>query len=216
MNYPIVQPWTPDQVKALNEFQHGNMHPFTCETAHPQGRILVATTHGWICPYCDYTQNWAHDFMFSPVAPVIDPSARERDALMEECDRLRAVAQSRERSEGKMRAERDRLREVLNTPEVEDFARGVVTEAQHQRLRWGAGHDDGKSPMDWFWLIGYLAQKAATAQLAGNTEKAKHHCISTAAAMANWHAAITGEHTAMRPGIADPEPAALADKLGEV
>lgn len=44
-------------------------HPFTCNNRsdHPiiagdQG-ILVPTTRGWICPICDYTQDWAHDFM---------------------------------------------------------------------------------------------------------------------------------------------------------
>lgn len=95
----------------------------------------------------------------------------------------------------------ERLRGALNTPEVEDFAQGVVLEAQHQRERWGASHDAGKEPLDWFWLIGYLAQKAATAHIAGNIEKACHHTISTAAALANWHAAITGANTEMRPGI---------------
>lgn len=24
---------------------------------------LIATNNGWICPVCDYKQNWAHDFM---------------------------------------------------------------------------------------------------------------------------------------------------------
>lgn len=96
---------------------------------------------------------------------------------------------------------RDEAREALNTPEVEDFAKGVISEAQHQRHRHGSDHDAGKTPFDWFWLIGYLAQKAAAAQVAGDLEKAKHHTISTAAALANWHAAVNGDNTAMRPGI---------------
>lgn len=33
-------------------------------------------------------------------------------------------------------------------------------------------------------------------------EKAVHHCITTAAALANWHAAVLGK-TNMRPGV-DP------------
>lgn len=99
-------------------------------------------------------------------------------------------------------AEREAIRqELLNTPEVRDFATGVVMEALHQRERWGSEHDAGKTPADWFWLVGYLAGKALHAQIAGNTNKALHHTISTAAALANWHAAITGTHTAMRPGI---------------
>lgn len=99
-----------------------------------------------------------------------------------------------------------RLRALISTPELHDFSRGVVLEAVHQRERWGSEHDAGKTPADWFWLVGYLAGKALHAQTSGNTDKALHHTISTAAALANWHAAITGSHTAMRPGI-DAAPA---------
>lgn len=95
-------------------------------------------------------------------------------------------------------------REIIDTPETADFMMGVPIEAAHQRDRWGASHDEGKSPFDWFWLIGYLAQKAAASAVEGNTEKALHHTISTAAALANWHAAIAGTDTAMRPGIRAP------------
>lgn len=97
------------------------------------------------------------------------------------------------------------LETLLNTPELENFASGVVTEAQHQRARWGSTHDAGKTAADWFWLIGYSAQKALYAQLANDQDKARHHCISTAAALANWHAAISGEHTGMRPGLSEQE-----------
>lgn len=98
-----------------------------------------------------------------------------------------------------------RLTAALNTPEIADFAAGVVAEAQHQRERWGTDHDDGKNPFDWFWLLGFLSQKAASAALAGDLDKARHHTISTAAALANWHAALTGQNCEMRPGIATPE-----------
>lgn len=104
-------------------------------------------------------------------------------------------------------AEVERLREALNTPEIDDFARGVVLEAQHQRARWGSTHDVGKENTDWFWLVGYLAGKALAAAGSGNREKALHHTISTAAALANWHAALSGKNHDMRPGI---DPAALA------
>jgi hypothetical protein len=102
-------------------------------------------------------------------------------------------------------AEIERLNGLLNSPEIEDFVKGVMLEAPHQRERWGTEHDAGKAPLDWFWLIGYLAQKAATAQIAGDLVKAKHHTISTAAALANWHAAIIGADTSMRPGIMPPQ-----------
>jgi hypothetical protein len=100
----------------------------------------------------------------------------------------------------------DILREVINSPETADFMAGVPIEAAHQRERWGSEHDAGKSPFDWFWLIGFLAQKAAASAVAGDTEKALHHTISTAAALANWHAALTGADNAMRPGIVPPLP----------
>lgn len=56
----VRAPFTPQQVYYLNEFQDaGFMHPFTCRC----GANLIATEAGWICNECDYTQDWAHDFM---------------------------------------------------------------------------------------------------------------------------------------------------------
>jgi hypothetical protein len=59
----ITAPFTQEQIVYLNQFQvAGVMHPFTCRD-HIEVS-LVATESGWICPTeCDYTQNWAHDFM---------------------------------------------------------------------------------------------------------------------------------------------------------
>lgn len=103
------------------------------------------------------------------------------------------------------RDERDRrskLEALLNTPETADFIEGVRREAAHQRERWSDGHDAGKDQPDWFWLIGYLGGKALRASIEGDLEKARHHTISTAAALANWHLALSGADTSMRPGIA--------------
>lgn len=105
------------------------------------------------------------------------------------------------------------LEALLNTPEIEVFDRAVPLEAAHQVSRWTAAHDAGKNPEDWFWLVGYLAGKALSAMKSGNAEKAKHHCISTAAALRNWHSHIRSGASAMRPGIAEPE--ALAHQLSE-
>ena len=101
------------------------------------------------------------------------------------------------------RFELNHLRKLVNTPEVHDFARGVVLKAAHQRQRWGSKGTAGKTPADWFWLLGYLGGKALMAAIKGDIDNALHHCISTAAAMANWHLAIKGTDTSMRPGI-DP------------
>lgn len=100
--------------------------------------------------------------------------------------------------------ERDRLTALLNTPEVDDFAKGVQLEALHQRERWGSDHDGGKTDADWFWLVGHLASKALCAVMGGNAAKAKHHLVTTAATLCNWHAATLGK-TNMRPGIMPPQ-----------
>jgi hypothetical protein len=101
-----------------------------------------------------------------------------------------------------LEVENARLRALINTPVVDDWFDGVRIEAAHQQERWGSSHDAGKSDLDWFWLIGYLAQKVVSAD---TTEKALHHTISTAAALFNWHQAISGVDTRMRPGIEPPD-----------
>lgn len=91
---------------------------------------------------------------------------------------------------------REALRaEIINTPETADFMAAVPLEACRQRERWGPEHDANKTPFDWFCLIGFLAQKAADAAVRGDIEKAKHHTISTAAALANWHSALATQLT---------------------
>lgn len=89
------QVFTPRQVERLWLYQFGPwnnplhpqeaphlpmpMHPFTCgnrddhpEIAGDKG-VLVPTTRGWICPICDYTQDWAHDFMFREPPNKVQP-----------------------------------------------------------------------------------------------------------------------------------------------
>ncbi len=82
------------------------------------------------------------------------------------------------------------LQALINCPHNDDWFEGTRIEAAHQRERWGSEHDDSKSPEDWFWLVGYLAGKCLRASIEGDTEKAKHHTISTAAAMLNWYRQI--------------------------
>lgn len=74
----IYAPWTDEQVKNLNAWQKDEtVHPFTCggdrgDKAHKDGEgVLVATRKGWKCPYCPYTQIWAHAFMgiVRPITP---------------------------------------------------------------------------------------------------------------------------------------------------
>jgi hypothetical protein len=104
-----------------------------------------------------------------------------------------------------LEAENARLRGLIGAPELADFTTGVVLEAAHQRLRWGSEHDAGKTAADWFWLLGYLAGKALASAMSGDTDKLLHHCISSGAVLANWHAQASGRNPAMRPGIDTPE-----------
>lgn len=110
----------------------------------------------------------------------------------------------------RLTAEVARLDALINSPHTADWLEAVPLESAHQIERWGASHDAGKAPLDWFWLIGYLAQKAATSAMAGDVVKAQHHTISTGAALLNWHRAISGETNAMRPGI-DPVERGIID-----
>lgn len=61
----VKAPWTIEQVDALNKFQRrGDAHEFTCGHEHGGDKTLFATSDGWRCPHCDYSQDWAHQMMF--------------------------------------------------------------------------------------------------------------------------------------------------------
>lgn len=83
----IKAPWTPEQVAALNWYQtESGWHPFTCGGGEYIGEgnakrmycgpgwpaptsTLIATENGWVCPRCDYTQDWAYELMFRHSTP---------------------------------------------------------------------------------------------------------------------------------------------------
>ncbi|MBD3574619.1 hypothetical protein EJ082_16835, partial [Brevundimonas diminuta] len=91
--------------------------------------------------------------------------------------------------------------QLLNSPELHDFARGVVQEAAHQRQRWGTAKDADKSPADWVFLVGHLETRSMMYLQAGNVDKVLHHTITTAAALANWHTNISGADSSMWPSL---------------
>lgn len=93
----------------------------------------------------------------------------------------------------------NRYRELINSPETEDFMKAIPLEAAHQVERWGPDHDKGKSPWDWFWTVGYLAQKAAMSMLSGDLTKAKHHTITVAALMLTWHRVLQADRPSEGP-----------------
>ncbi|MGW5636472.1 hypothetical protein [Streptomyces sp. NPDC003832] len=97
MTDKIRAPWTPEQVTALNEFQHrGGMHPFTCGHEHPAhpNAILEATANGWRCYVldCEYTQDWAHAFMADPSAWPTFPFGERHGPTPEEMKAATATA----------------------------------------------------------------------------------------------------------------------------
>ena len=59
--------FTPEEVENLALYQACNfVHAFTCPNhgdGHHKIDALVPTVRGWICQFCDYTQEWAHDGM---------------------------------------------------------------------------------------------------------------------------------------------------------
>lgn len=179
------------------------------EGVHPYGEAAR-------CPFCGAEQEFTEFYYNGPGSPpsylyacgmcgVQGPHGMGRERDDHVGAREDAVRQwnRRDGMDADAAARIAALQAVIDTPIVAAFAEGVTMEAAHQRLRWGADHDAGKGPLDWFWLIGYLAQKATAAAIAGDRDKALHHTISTAAALANWHAALLGLDSGMRPGI-DP------------
>lgn len=77
----ILAPFSSEQVINLNAWQRrGSIHPFTCvnhaDATHAGDGELVATTRGWICPFCAYVQDWAHEAMAVRHTPALaDPIA---------------------------------------------------------------------------------------------------------------------------------------------
>jgi len=71
-------PWSDEDVVRLNVWQDTQGMRFTCGSEeahrHKTGKwpdwhcrnLLIATNAGWVCPECDYTQNWAYEGMFYP------------------------------------------------------------------------------------------------------------------------------------------------------
>jgi hypothetical protein len=128
------------------------------------------------------------------------------------------------------REELHRLRALINNPQTAEFLPAVQAEAAHQRQKWGEPHDRQKSAENWFWLVGYLSGKALRAAITGDTFKAKHHTISSAAALCNWFEAIARDESGAgigadndikptseggREGTAAPNPATSQGRADE-
>lgn len=154
------------------------------------------------CPTCDRSNcpRWVWALSYSETDPAF--FAREnghgRMADRDNCDRNRMDWRAEAIA---LRETVKRMHAAVNTPQISDFTTAVTLEAAHQRERWGIAHDAGKRPEDWFTLVAYLQGKAVKAHFTGDRDKLLHHIISTAAALANQHAAMTGGDNHMRPGV---------------
>jgi hypothetical protein len=85
-------------------------------------------------------------------------------------------------------AEIERLTGIIHTPENDEFLTGTAREAEFQRQHHGV--DNSEEAFDWpqwYWVAGYLLGKAWHALKQHNTVKAKHHLVTTAALLYNWH-----------------------------
>jgi hypothetical protein len=112
-------------------------------------------------------------------------------------------------------AEARRMDALINNAQTDDFIEAVRAEAAYQIQKWGTVDDRGKTPADWFWLVGYLAGKALAANLAGDEHKALHHTISSGAALANWYAHIKTGASSMQPGATSDLQRAIENTFGE-
>jgi len=80
--------FTPQQVKNLNLYQAaGVFHPFTCGNNHEGDNTLIAKEEGWVCPNCDYTQNWAHGLMLDFTPERLKEMSPFADAILERLDK---------------------------------------------------------------------------------------------------------------------------------
>ncbi len=160
---------------------------------------------------CDGRGYFGDDLRHNLCADVNDGSCHWADSTEEAIDAVEDVTARVIQAllKHKLNAHADLVNDVvsalLDAAVYKDFLLGVKVEAMHQRRRWSEEHDAGKEPQDWFWLLGYLAGKALKAVNDDNLDLAKHHTISSAAMLLNWHARLSGVHMDMRPGIEDPE-----------
>ena len=88
---------------------------------------------------------------------------------------------------------RDRLAHLealINTPELINFVQGAVSEAAHQRNRWGSAHDANKQMGDWVAVFVHLLAKFVNSNWNHDIDKSLHHLITVAAVAANAHAQL--------------------------
>lgn len=94
-----------------------------------------------------------------------------------------------------LKKENDRLTELLNNPEIEDFIKGVRLEASHQLERWGIDREESAPPHHFILVFNKILGKMAVDIFNKDIDKFKHHCIAVAAEMHNIHRQTKKEST---------------------
>lgn len=143
--------------------------PVACELCNGVGKIGIP---GQRCFNCAGSGKSPHQGLYAA------PPAQTERALTDEIARLDAI---------------------IHSPESDDFIKGVSIEAEYQRQLHGVDATEDRFDWhQWYWVVGYLAGKALAACKSGddNGEKAKHHLITTAALLMNWHNVLIGKPVA--------------------
>lgn len=83
-----------------------------------------------------------------------------------------------------------RLDDLINSPELQDFIKGLKLESAHQTEKWGSEHEETKFPHDYALVLDKLKGKQALAIWDLDVEKYKHHLITMAAVCYNMHRQI--------------------------
>lgn len=87
------------------------------------------------------------------------------------------------------------IEKLVNSPEINDFLKGVQLEAVHQVQRWGIENEEASPPHHFILVFAKLLGKMSTDVFDRDVEKFKHHCIAVAAEMHNIHRQIDKEGT---------------------
>lgn len=91
----VIAPFTPEQVVYLEVWQEVlPVHPYVCPYGENDELIdknLIPTEAGWICPRCDYTQDWCDAHMCEEPKFGVPDSALMRQLSKGILDRLRIM-----------------------------------------------------------------------------------------------------------------------------
>ena len=89
------------------------------------------------------------------------------------------------------------LETLINSPEINDFLKGVKLESAHQTERHNIKLEENKYPHDYALVLDKLKGKQALSIWGKDIEKYKHHLITMAAVCFNTHRQVAKKGTAI-------------------